>query len=163
MRRGSANVFAEDLMVATSAELGAADYCRADPRFSTAARASGYDAPLWHPAARALRCAVPRCFAAASTRCLTCRRAYCSEHGWEWSLAAGDQSQECERCARQRPRDALAAERAAPLLVAIGAALVFLLVVGLGIAVDVTARGLGLFAAAVFAGAFLVLAPHMER
>jgi hypothetical protein len=47
--------------------------------------------------------------------------------------------------------------------VTIAVTLVFLMVVALGVAVDISARGQGFIGLWFFVGAFLFLAPHMDR
>ena len=49
------------------------------------------------------------------------------------------------------------------LAMAVGAMIGFLLIIGLGVAIDVALRGQGLIVLWVFAGAFLVLSPYMDR
>jgi hypothetical protein len=46
---------------------------------------------------------------------------------------------------------------------AIGAIVGFLLIISLGIAMDIAARGQGFIVLWVFAGAFFVLLPYMDR
>lgn len=78
-------------------------------------------------------------------------------------FASGDRVPECDLC-----DPVVAAELAkgrSPLatVAEYGAVVVFLLVVALGIAIDVTARGSGLIALWVFVGAFVAFVTHLQR
>ena len=110
-----------------------------------------------------MRCAYPRCFHEASARCATCRRLYCTEHCSDWLSAPGHRLQECELCAQHLPPEPVRSRSYLRTLADVGAVAVFLVAVGVGVAIDVSARGAGFVALWVCAAAFLGLVTCVYR
>jgi hypothetical protein len=110
-----------------------------------------------------MRCSYPQCFREAETRCASCQRVYCTRHCGDRVSDAGTRVAECDLC---DPATAPARAETPPLLAAILAGVavaVFLAVVSLGIAIDVTVRGQGFVALWVFVGAFVALVAHLSH
>jgi hypothetical protein len=110
-----------------------------------------------------MRCAFPRCYREAETRCPKCKRVYCPRHCGDRVFASGERVPECDLC-----DPIVAAELSkgrSPLATVLdyAAVAVFLILVALGIAIDITARGSGLIALWVFVGAFIAFVVHLQR
>ncbi len=110
-----------------------------------------------------MRCAFPQCFREAATRCAKCRRVYCTRHCGDRVFDTGARTPECDLCdpvvaaevtPRRSPRDTLAD---------VGAVVLFVLVVAVGVAIDMTVKGSGFVALWVFAGAFVALMAPRQR
>jgi hypothetical protein len=108
-----------------------------------------------------MRCSYPYCFREAETRCATCHQVYCTRHCGDRVFDSGIRVPECDLC---DPATAPVHAETPPVLAAVaagGAVAVFLAVVSLGIAIDVTVRGQGLVALWVFVGAFVALVARL--
>ena len=123
----------------------------------------GVTAATGHHARRHMRCAYPRCFHEASARCATCRHVYCTEHCSDWVLRPGDRLQECDLCRQHLTLEAARSEKRHGTIADIGAIIVFLLIVGVGTAIDVSTRGSGLVVLWIFAVAFFALVTCLYR
>ncbi|HZR97296.1 MAG TPA: hypothetical protein VFE37_01240 [Chloroflexota bacterium] len=108
-----------------------------------------------------MRCSFPRCFREAATRCATCRQVYCTRHCGDRVFESGRRVAECDLCDPTAPPVDPAPPPLLATLAAAGAVALFLAVVSLGIAIDVTVRGQGFVALWVFAGAFVALVAHL--
>src|SRR5262245_38745159 len=103
-------------------------------------------------------CAYPRCFHLAAVRCPTCGQRYCEDHCSDWvARQPGEYLQECELCkrgprgaqARRRERDG---DRPPPgPVTVVGGMGVFLLMVAVGTAIDISARANGFIILWIFA------------
>src|SRR4029077_3956079 len=104
-------------------------------------------------------CAYPRCFHLASVRCPTCGRKYCEDHCADWvAQRPGEFLQECDLCKQNlTPVRERANPPPGPVTV-IGALGLFLLTIGIGTAIDVSARGNGFIILWIFALAFFAFA-----
>jgi hypothetical protein len=137
MSRQRRNPFVEDMWVAVHAELHELDGSHPGQRFASGERTHPYDAPVRYPAPRLIRCRYPRCVHEIAARCSTCKRLYCAEHCHNAVLWSRDTRHECALCVQHSPRDSLDSNRDHGTLVGIGAMILFLLTVSVGIAVDI--------------------------
>jgi hypothetical protein len=155
--------FVDDIWVSVYAELHDLDGSHPVQQFAIGERTHPYDAPVRYPALRPIRCKYPGCVHEFAARCDTCKRLYCVEHCHHAVLWSRDTRHECDLCAQHLTRDSLDSHRDPGRLVGIGAMLLFLLTVIIGIAVDISVRAGGLLVPWVFAVAFFTLSPYMER
>ena len=163
MSRHCGHLFAEDIRVAVQAELHGLDQWGGAPHGAISQRPHPYDAPGPYHTLRPRRCTYPRCVHEAANRCGTCKRLYCVEHCRTLLVWSHDTRRECDLCTRQLSREAVAAASQPARLLAIGAMIGFLLIIGLGIAIDIATRAGGFIVLWVFAGAFFALLPYMDR
>ena len=163
MSRHRGHLCADDIRVAVQAELHGLDLRGGAPHGALGQRTHPYDAPGPSRTLRSRRCTYPRRVHEAASRCSTCQRLYCVEHCRNVLVWAHDARRECDLCARQLSREAVAASSQPATLLAIGAMIGFLLIIGLGTAIDIAARAGGFIVLWVFAGAFFALLPYMDR
>jgi hypothetical protein len=110
-----------------------------------------------------MRCTYPHCYREAELRCANCRQRYCTRHCGDRVSDAGERTAECDLC------DPVVAAEIAPApsplagLADVGAVILFLAIVALGVAIDITAKGSGLIALWVFTGAFIALMAPRQR
>jgi hypothetical protein len=156
------NIFAADVAVTTDAGRPTLDRGQTGPRWAIDEYRRVYDAPLPDDAPRLRRCTYPLCVDEAAVRCATCWRRFCARHCPEPRAGAGGTRQECVLCTRHVRLDRAAAPSRHGLVSAACAVALFLAAVGVGIAVDVSAKAQGLVAFAVFAGAFWVFLRYVD-
>ena len=108
-----------------------------------------------------MRCSYPACFRDAAIRCATCDEVYCTRHCGDRVSDSGARVSECDRCDPTAPPVHPEPPTVLATIAAIAAVAVFLSVVSLGIAIDVTVRGQGFVALWVFVGAFVALVAHL--
>jgi hypothetical protein len=162
MSRQRTNIFAADVAVSTAAEQGTLDRGPVGPRWAVDEYRRVYDAPLPEDAPRFRRCAYPRCSDEVSARCATCWRRYCVAHCSTSVAGAGETRHECVFCARHLRPDRAFAPRHHGAFSAGCAIAVFLGVIAVGLAVDVTAKAQGLIAFGVFAVAFWAFVGYLD-
>jgi hypothetical protein len=108
-----------------------------------------------------MRCSYPQCFRDAATRCATCHQVYCTRHCGDRVFDSGMRVPECDLCDPATAPVHHEPPRVVTAVAAGVAVVVFLAVVSLGIAIDVTVRGQGFVALWVFVGAFVALVAHL--
>jgi hypothetical protein len=162
MSRQRPNIFAADVAVTTAAEQGTLDRGPTGPRWAVDEYRRVYDAPLPDDAPRLRRCAYPRCSDEASARCATCWRRYCASHCPALAASAAETRFECIFCARHVSLDRVPGRSRHGAISAGCAIAAFLGVVGVGLAIDVSAKAQGLIAFAVFAGAFWAFVGYLD-
>jgi hypothetical protein len=108
-----------------------------------------------------MRCTYPQCFREAATRCDACGQAFCTRHCGDRVFDSGTRIPECDLCDPAASPIQPAPPPAFATLAAGAAVVVFLAVISLGIAIDVTVRGQGFVALWVFGGAFVALVAHL--
>ncbi|HEY7063543.1 MAG TPA: hypothetical protein VII06_18840 [Chloroflexota bacterium] len=109
-----------------------------------------------------MRCTFPQCFREAATKCATCHRVYCTRHCGDRVDEAGTRIPECDLCDPAVQRELAGPPRALTTLGDVASIMVFLAIVALGIAIDVSVRGQGFVALWVFVGAFVVIFAHVH-
>ena len=162
MSRQGTNIFAADVAVTTGAGRPTLDRGQSGPRWAVDEYRRVYDAPLPSDALRLRRCAYPICAEEATVRCGTCWRRYCVGHCPEPRGSVGGTRHECVLCTRHVLLDRAAAPGRHGMVSVACAVALFLAVVGIGVAVDISAKAQGLAAFAVFAGAFWVFLRYVD-
>ena len=148
-------MFADDFVVATQAEASALDGGRAGRRAGAGEYADLYGVGPRQTTVYTRRCAYPRCTDEATARCGACKRVYCVAHCSYLVFGPTGKYQECDLCRQHLRLDSVDLPKQRGTAAAVGAIVVFLLLVWAGNAIDIATGGRGVVAFLSFSAAFV--------